>query len=332
MDGRGTDLPKRSPHPSGCRSTRRRLPLGLHRRPRRVVLPAILRLARVHDDLDHAGEAAVVVALRPVGAILALAALGVRELLLRLHPHDLPLVSLNRFEPHCPEQSPDGHRLSNLRYFVRVVDHEAANGVVVSFRQLYTKLKVDVVDLRGRRHEVAALAHGLDLLAPSDTPRRIIHIHIRVIDLTNNLLEDVFQRHQAGRSTVLIHANRDRPLLQLLQQAQDRHSFGHEERRVADVLHDHRLPVRAAQIPHPLQQRLHADNANDRVKPVLVNWKPAVLSGGKLLLKDGDGITSIDARHVDKGYHDVVHALAVQVSDATDHLALFRLQNACLNG
>eukprot|EP00411_Alexandrium_monilatum_P043659 CAMPEP_0175483432 /NCGR_PEP_ID=MMETSP0095-20121207/79483_1 /TAXON_ID=311494 /ORGANISM="Alexandrium monilatum, Strain CCMP3105" /LENGTH=667 /DNA_ID=CAMNT_0016785137 /DNA_START=59 /DNA_END=2060 /DNA_ORIENTATION=+ len=299
-----------------------------------VIVVVLLLLEGLQRHIQHPLQAVFVGVLLTIAPIFSLVSVVVFEIdSFGFNPHHLPLINLSCLEAHGHVRRPNDDSLPLAWNAVSDVSHEAADGVVVALRQLHPDSEADIVNVEGGAHGEPAIAEVLDLVVPPPLAAlQLVPLHVRIVDLPDDLLEDVLERHQAGGPAILVHTHRDRSLLQGLQQVEDSHRLRNEERPVVDLIDREPLPVILVQVPYPAQQRLHADDADDVVEPVLVHGQPAVLRLREGVMQAGDRLGGVYADHVHEGDHDVAHPLGVQLADAADHLPLLGLQDARPHG
>mmetsp|Transcript_107300 Transcript_107300/g.280225 ORF Transcript_107300/g.280225 Transcript_107300/m.280225 type:complete len:368 (-) Transcript_107300:496-1599(-) len=311
-------------------------PVPAHVGARRLVhaFPLVLTDSRldcfgVHPHADDLVPLLLVLLLGgPPGTVAAVVLLDDR-----LELHHPAVVHLGHLESDVLGGRLHKHRLSLLRDPVDVHAHEAADGVVIAAGQLDAEDIVHVLDRSDGAHRPAVLRKRDDLGAVLDALELVLLL-FWIVDLPDDLFEHVLERHQASGAPVLVDADRDGALFELLQSAQERHRLRYEEGLLADRLHHiHASRVGAGvEEPDVLQQRLHAHHTDDLVKAVAVHGHAAELRLPPELVEPAEGLLCVYADHVDERSHHLLHRLAVQVPDAADHVALLPVQDAALHG
>jgi hypothetical protein len=116
--------------------------------------------------------------------------------------------------------------IAGARHAADAVVDEAADGVVLVL-VLEVELRVEqLLEVVDRGAPVDDRLVVRDLL-----DERLLGV-VLVLDLADDLLDEVLDRHEAGRATVLVEDDGevDLPTLELVEQVVDRHRFGHEHR------------------------------------------------------------------------------------------------------
>ena len=114
----------------------------------------------------------------------------------------------------------------------------------MSYSSSSSSPRVDVEQLGEVVDVGAPVDPGLVVGEPDD--QRLLDV-VLVLDLADDLLEQVLDRDQAGRSAVLVEHDRDVDLaaLELVEQVVDAHRLGHEHRRPQERPQGRRLAGRA---------------------------------------------------------------------------------------
>ena len=152
---------------------------------------------------------------------------------------------------------------------------------------------------------------------------------VLVLDLADDLLEQVLDRHETRRATVLVEHDRDVDLapLELVQQVVDRHRLGHEYRRPQQRSE---CRARLRSVLQDRQQVFRVQDADDLVDRLLEDRDPRVA------LLDHDTDRLVQGRRCGQGDdrdargHHLVQAPVAQLDDRVDHLLLLGLQHALL--
>ncbi len=133
----------------------------------------------------------------------------------------------------------EAHDLALVGHVAEQVEDEPADRVPLRVGQLDAELLAHLVDRRAAGHPQRAVAQPLDRG----------HLDVVLVgDLPDDLLEQVFERHEPGGAAVLVDHDRHVELLgaHLAQQLGDPLLLGHEDRRAHRDPHRLRRPRRRA--------------------------------------------------------------------------------------
>ncbi len=153
---------------------------------------------------------------------------------------------------------------------------------------------------------------------------------VLVLDLADDLLEEVFHRHEPGDAAVLVDDDGHLllGLLELLEQVGHLHRFRYEEDRPDERLDGLALVL----LVGVLDDVLGHDHALDVVDAVLVDGDARVLLPDDEVLEVVDRGVLPDADHRDPGRHDLPDDGIPELDDAPQELALALLDDALLPG
>ena len=159
------------------------------------------------------------------------------------------------------------HLLALPRHPAEFRQHQAAHRAHVLARELVAQPSLEL----GERH---AAQHPPVALVELQYRRHLVGV-VLVLDLAHDLLQDVLQRHDAGRAAELVHHHGEvaRPPLEVAQLAVERLALGHERRRP-----DQRGPLpRRRMAVQRVQHVLGVEDAGDVVGMSVVDEEPGVL-------------------------------------------------------
>src|SRR5437879_716996 len=191
---------------------------------------------------------------------------------------------------------PRHYTITWLRHATEPLENEAGEGLVLALGQIPTKTLVDLEDGRPRAHEEDTGSH-----LPVELSWGIIF----VLDLADNLLHEILDRHESDRASVLVDHQRHVPPLglQSAEELRQRLRCGDEERLPHDR-RDRLLEVDDAEEIENGDDADHVENAlpEDRQagEPELANERERLTVGGSIRdgAEDDLGQRRISRRHV----------------------------------
>ncbi len=158
---------------------------------------------------------------------------------------------------------------------------------------------------------------------------RILHVEL-VDDLSEELLDDVLEGHEAGGAAVLVDDDREveAVALHLPQERGDPLGLGHEVRRTGQLGH-RSLLVAVALGSH---QVLGVDDADDVVDATSGHGQPAEAVEEHDLHGVGHAELRGHRDHVRPRHHHLAHDRVAQLDHRLDELALLGLDDVLLDG
>jgi len=170
-------------------------------------------------------------------------------------------------------------------------DHQAADRVVLVVGEVGAEAFVEILDRRQCVDHVAAVGLRCDLRVAID-----LVLVVLVVDLADDLLQDVLDRHQAGHAAVLV--DHDRHVVarkpELLEQDVEALGFRNHHRGPDEL----RQRLRRGVLGERLQQVLGQQDAEDLVALLAIDREP--------------GVTAVD--------DDLQHLVQAEVDRQRDHL------------
>ena len=205
----------------------------------------------------------------------------------------------------------DGGTFTGLGDFAQQLHHQAGNGVIVPFRQVYLQQVGNFVD-------GGAAVYGKGVFA--DPENLLFLVVIFVLNVAHNGLQQVFHGHNALGAAVFVHHNGNLDVAggHFLQQLAAILAFRHEIGR-AHVVGE--LHIRGNLGGDVFQHVLHIENAQNGVQLFVEYRHTGIALFHRQMNGFGQGHGVFHAHHLGAVGHDFTDGPVVKLEDIGDHLS-----------